>query len=367
MTELEALVALNMAGDIGSVRLKKLLDFFGKPQNIFSASHEKLTQVSDITEKIAEQIRDLKEEEVSREITQAERSGLAIITQDHEDYPNNLRNIFDPPIVLYVKGKLKESDRLAIAVVGSRRASFYGLSQAEKFACGLSAQGFTIISGLARGVDTAAHRGALKTPGARTISVIGSGFNHIYPPENRKLAEEVSNTGAVISEFPLDYPPLPRNFPRRNRIISGLSLGVLVVEAARNSGALITADFALEQGREVFALPGEVGMNTSWGTNGLIKQGAKLVTSIEDILEEFNLYAPAPRLPESMLKGFAEENLSPEESLVYDFISREPVLLDELIEKTDFGIAQASDIILKLQMKKLIKELPGKQFVRNDP
>ncbi len=213
---------------------------------------------------------------------------LNVLTRQDDEYPQNLKNILYPPIVLYVKGRLKPQDCNSIAIVGSRLASFYGLSCAEKLAGELANYGLTVVSGMARGIDTASHRGALKQNG-RTIAVIGSGFNRIYPPENKGLCEEIAGSGAVISEFPIDTPPEKENFPRRNRIISGLSLGVVVVEAARNSGALITADFALEQGREVFALPGKVDSSTSFGTNELIKQGAKLVSCVDDIIEEFAL------------------------------------------------------------------------------
>lgn len=288
MTEVEALVSLNMVGEIGTIRLKRLLAYFGQPENILKAPQEKLTVVFGIGEKIAQKIHALKKENLEKEFALVKKLGLKIITQDDQVYPENLKNIYDPPMLLYVKGELKPEDKLSMAIVGSRRASFYGLSCAEKFASDLAGKGITIVSGMARGIDSYAHKGALKA-GGRTIAVIGSGFNNIYPPENKKLAEEIAKCGAVISEFPLDMLPKKENFPRRNRIISGLSLGVLVVEAARNSGALITADFALEQGREVFALPGKVDSNTSFGTNGLIKQGAKLVSGVDDILEELQI------------------------------------------------------------------------------
>lgn len=286
MNRLEAFIALNLISDIGSVRLGKLLNFFGQPQNIFKASYENLLKIEGIGEKIAGQICGFKKEAVDRELILIRKQGLGILTLENSDYPRNLKNIPGAPILLYVKGGLKEEDNSSIAIVGSRRASFYGLSCAQKFAADLSAQGLTIVSGMARGIDTYAHQGALSGNG-RTIAVMGSGFNHIYPSENKELAEEISKNGAVVSEFPMDMRPLAQNFPRRNRIISGLSSGVLVVEAARNSGALITADFALEQGRDVFALPGKIDSRTSWGANELIKDGAKLVSSVSDIMEEF--------------------------------------------------------------------------------
>ncbi|MDI6606577.1 MAG: DNA-processing protein DprA, partial [Candidatus Omnitrophota bacterium] len=237
------------------------------------------------------------------------------------------------------------------------------LTSAEKFGAILAAKGITVVSGMARGIDSYAHKGALRRAG-RTIAVMGSGFNHIYPEENARLAEEISKSGAVVSEFPMDMLPLRQNFPRRNRIISGLSMGVLVVEAARNSGALITADFALEQGREVFALPGKVDSATSCGTNGLIKQGAKLVSSVEDILEEFVIPCALKNKDDS-LKPALKSGMPQEENRVYSLISDAPIEMDTLTEKTNMDIPKISGILLKLQINKLIKQLPGKQFIRN--
>jgi DNA processing protein len=358
MTKLEALVGLNLTYDIGTIRLNKLLEYFGRPQDILNAPAHKLSSVYGIGQNISQGIKAIQQKDIDREFTAAEKLGIKIITQDDVDYPLNLKNIPDPPIVLYVKGELKKEDNLSIAVVGSRRASFYGLSSAQNFAAELSAAGFTIISGMARGIDTAAHQGALKRHG-RTIAVMGSGFRHIYPAENKKLAEEISRTGAVVSEFPIDAGPLKANFPRRNRVISGLSLGVLVVEAARNSGALITADFALEQGREVFALPGKVDSVNSFGTNELIKQGAKLVSCADDILEEFN-FCVSPKTA----KRQAGAGLAAQELFLYESLSPEPLPLDEIIEKTKLDIPAISSMLLKLQMMKLVRQLPGKQFVR---
>jgi DNA processing protein len=367
MTQFEALVSLNMVLDIGSIRLKKLLEFFGKPENILKASAEKLISVSGIGEKIAQQVTSLKKEDLDRELTLAKKYGLKILTPEDKDYPENLKNIYDPPIVLYVKGELKPEDNFSLAIVGSRRASFYGLTNAQKFAADLSAKGFTIISGMARGIDTYAHRGALKQ-GGRTVAVMGSGFNHIYPEENRKLAEEISKSGAVISEFPIFTLPLKQNFPQRNRVISGLSLGVLVAEAAKNSGALITADFALEQGREVFALPGKVDSLNSFGTNGLIKQGAKLVSCVDDIIEELNLNISnniEPKTKENENRDKQSSDLSIDECALYNSIVGEPMCLDELLEKTHLASSSALELLLRLQAKRLIKQLPGQQFARN--
>jgi len=362
MTRLEALVGLNLVLDIGSIRLGRLLEFFGTPEDILKASRQSLTQVFGIGDVIAGKIASIKAEDIEREIILAKKLGLRIMTGDDADYPKNLKEITGPPIVLYIKGEVKEEDAFGIGIVGSRRASYYGLSCAEKFASELSRRGVTVISGMARGVDTSAHRGALKA-GGRTIAVIGSGFNDIYPKENRKLADEIASSGAVVSEFPVNTAPLKQNFPRRNRLISGLSRGILVAEAARNSGALITADFALEQGREVFALPGKIDSTTSSGTNGLIKQGAKLVSCVDDVLEEFYPVSSTGR-SETRASFVGGPELEGEEAAVYSQVCGDSVLLDDLAGKTNLDIPRISVILLGLQLKGLVKQLPGKQFIR---
>lgn len=281
-----------------------------------------------------------------------------------KDYPTNLRYIYDPPLMLYVKGEIIPEDNVAIAIVGSRRATYYGLQNATKLAYELAAKGITIISGLARGVDSAAHRGALEAEG-RTIAVLGSGLNIIYPRENERLAQNISQNGAVISEFALDTPPHRGNFPRRNRIISGLSLGVVVIEAARKSGALITANCALEQGREVFALPGKIDSFTSRGTHDLIKDGAKLVESSEDIIEELEALkfcqAKETKAENKIKVGL---DLPEEERQIYTCLSSEPIHIDEIMCKVNLSYGKLLTSLLKLQHKKLVKELVGKMYVR---
>lgn len=294
------------------------------------------------------------------------------ITIEDKEYPKNLRTIYDPPGELYVNGTLMEQDETAVALVGSRRASQYGLEACEKLAYELALRGVTVVSGMARGIDSASHRGALKAKG-RTIAVLGSGHNNIYPPENKKLYEEIVKSGAVVTEFEDDMPPLPENFPQRNRIISGLSLGVVVVEAARNSGALITANFALEQGRDVFAVPGKISSHTSSGTNELIKDGARLVQSADDILEELSLAEIEPMRGEDkekrnedikrMSKAYIYNSLTDDERKVYKALSDEPQYIDEILNKADLNPSKASKILLNLELKNLIKELPGKQFI----
>jgi DNA processing protein len=361
MNVFESLVSLNLIPQVGSARLENLLKHFKAPENIFKASRRDL--IVACGEQIAESIAAFDPRRMENDLALAKKSGLRVITLFDQDYPQLLKEIPGPPIVLYISGRITADDNSGIGIVGSRCASFYGLRSAEKFAAELSGRGLTIVSGMARGVDTYAHAGALKVKG-RTIAVMGSGFSHIYPPENAGLAKKISESGAVISEFPMDTLPLAQNFPRRNRLISGLSLGVLITEAARNSGALITADFALEQGREVFALPGRIDSCGSTGVNALIKQGAKLVTCCEDILEELNLPAAIARKPED--RAIKEKTACPkEEEMVYDCISRQAITMDDLVEKTSKRYGQLASLILKLQFKKLIKELPGKQFVRN--
>jgi DNA processing protein len=371
MTRQEALISLNLVADIGSIRLGRLLEYFGTPQDILSAPREALMRVGAIGEKIAGRITAVRACDIERELSYARKAGVAIITRDDASYPVNLKQIPDPPIVLYVRGALKETDALSVAIVGSRRASVYGAECAGRFAGQLAECGITIVSGLARGIDTCAHRGALRRSG-RTIAVIGSGFNRMYPEENAELVEEICRKGAVISEFPFDTPPLRQNFPRRNRVISGLSLGVLVVEAARTSGALITAESALEQGREVFALPGKVDAPNSWGTNLLIKDGAKLVVCVEDILEEIGSALPQAPLPKAAGEDPAYVRHSHEESPdlngleqhVFGAVGSEATTVDEILERAHLDYATGAPILLGLQMKKIITQLPGHQFRR---
>jgi DNA processing protein len=297
------------------------------------------------------------------------------ITIEDVEYPKNLRNIHSPPKQLYVNGALLESDETAVAIVGSRRASHYGLETAERLGYELGLRGVTVVSGMARGIDSASHRGALKARG-RTIAVMGSGHGVIYPPENKKLYEEIANTGAVVTEYENDMEPLPNNFPARNRIISGLSLGVVVAEAARNSGALITSDFAAEQGRTVFAVPGKVSSGTSSGANELIKDGACLVQSVDDIIEELNLVEMLPVVGSrkeaiddrisKKTKAYIYNSLTDDERKVYKLLSDEPVYIDDLFEKSGLEHAKASKALLNLELKKLIRELPGKQFIRKE-
>jgi DNA processing protein len=297
------------------------------------------------------------------------------ITIGDAEYPKNLRNIYNFPKQLYVNGTLLESDDMAVAIVGSRRATIYGIETAEKLGFELAAKGVTVVSGMAVGIDSAAHRGSLRAKG-RTIAVMGSGHNSIYPPQNRKLYEEIAAAGAVVTEYEDDMEPLPYNFPARNRIISGLSLGVVVVEAARNSGALITADFAAEQGRTVFAVPGKVSSATSSGANELIKDGARLVQTADDIMEELNI--TEIKLPDETKKADIENDiagktkayiynsLTEPERKVYKILNNEPLYIDDIFRKTGLEQTKVSKVLLDLEMKKLIKELPGKQFVRKD-
>ena len=285
MEDREYLIALNMVEGLGSIRITKLLNGFNSAEDIFRSGESRLQSIAGIGRELSLRIRSFNIKALKEELELSKKENIKIISILDEDYPEDLKNIPDAPIILYVKGVLDNSG-LNIAVIGSRKASSYGLLTAERLSGQLASLGVTIISGMARGIDSAAHKGALKA-GGRTVAVLGSGLLNIYPPENVELAKQITGNGAVISEFPLKTSPLRENFPRRNRIISGLSKGVIVVEAALRSGALITADLALDQGRDVFAVPGEVGSPTSCGTNYLIKQGAKLVDSAEDILEEY--------------------------------------------------------------------------------
>jgi DNA processing protein len=297
------------------------------------------------------------------------------ISINDAEYPKILKKIHSPPKALYINGSFKEEDDFAVAIVGSRRASRYGIEMGEKLGYDLALRGVTVVSGMARGIDSAAHRGALTAKG-RTIAVMGSGHGHIYPPENKELYKKIAESGAVMSEFENDVSPLPRNFPIRNRIISGLALGIVIVEAAKNSGALITADFALEQGREVFAVPGKISSVTSEGTHELIKNGAKLVQGVEDIMEELSLREIEPMAgkerdikEEKISKKTARyvyNSLTDDERKVYKILSDEPSYIDDVVRESGIESRLASKVLLALELKRLIKELPGKQFIKTE-
>jgi DNA processing protein len=297
------------------------------------------------------------------------------ISINDAEYPKILKKIHSPPKALYINGSFKEEDDFAVAIVGSRRASRYGIEMGEKLGYDLALRGVTVVSGMARGIDSAAHRGALTAKG-RTIAVMGSGHGHIYPPENKELYKKIAESGAVMSEFENDVSPLPRNFPIRNRIISGLALGIVIVEAAKNSGALITADFALEQGREVFAVPGRISSITSEGTHELIKDGAKLVQGVEDIMEELSLREIEPMAgkerdikEEKISKKTARyvyNSLTDDERKVYKILSDEPSYIDDVVRESGIESRLASKVLLALELKRLIKELPGKQFIKTE-
>ena len=361
-SDLNYRVILNMIPGMGSMRTKRLLNRFGSFEKILSASREELEKVEGIGSEFAARIAGWKETvDIQKELELAKKYGAGILTLDDEKYPPRLKEIYDPPVVLYVRGEIIPGDEKAIAIVGTRRPSFYGRMITEDLSKKLAMRDFTIVSGLARGIDSAAHRGALAVKG-RTIAVLGCGIDKVYPPENARLMKEVMSSGAVISEFPFGTKPDRGNFPRRNRIISGLSLGVIVVEAAKRSGSLITASCALEQGREVFAVPGKVDSPTSYGTHSLIKEGAKLVQDVDDIIEELGMQME-DSLCEKETKGGVCHELAGDERKVYELLSSDPCHVDVICNRADMPASKVSSILMMLEVKGLVEQLPGKQFV----
>jgi DNA processing protein len=370
-------IALNMTPGVGPRASAKLLERFGSAEAVFGATRAELESLRLRPEAI-ESIRAREFfEKAEEEIERARSMGVEILLLDDGAYPSLLREIFDPPITLYVKGAWSEClENACVAMVGSRRSSTYGQNTATMLARDLAQKGVTIISGLARGIDAAAHRGALEA-GGRTLAVMGTGLDQVYPRDHRKLADEIlAGGGALVSEFPLATPPAPQNFPYRNRVISGLSLGVVVVEAAENSGSLITARLAMEQNREVFAVPGNITSRNSFGTNYLIKgAGAKLVQQWQDVAAELppevaaNLLPPETKKKEE--KGLVEqlslvpEDLSATEHTVWRLLSTDdPAHIDALLETSKLSVPDLTGALLGLEMRDLIKQLPGKCFVR---
>jgi DNA processing protein len=361
----EVLVALNMVEGIGVVLYRRLLQAFWSLQELPKLSTRALQTIRGIGPTLADDFTDIiSRGRHLRELEFASKNGVRIVPYSAEEYPRLLKAVFDHPLVLYVKGKLPAASVPCVAVVGCRRPTFYGQHEAEKLSYALAARGVGVVSGLARGIDTSAHTGALKAKGL-TYAVLGGGLLKVYPAENRKLFDRICEKGACVSEVPLNSPPNARTFPRRNRIVSGMSLGVVVVEAGTRSGALITADWALEQNREVFAVPGKIDSPQSVGCHNLIKRGAKLVQDLEDVLEELGHYgkalAPTPREKGGETKP---PGLSPAEELLLSLLSSDPAPIDALISESQLTPATVSAKLLSLELKKLVKQLPGKNFVR---
>jgi len=383
-TDLKYWLALKSIEGVGNIGFKSLLDAFGSPRGVFHASFHTLTFVPGIGRKTAAHIKDFHNwRKIEEEIEHVKNNDAQIITYQDPLYPKRLLNIYDFPVFLYVKGSLKEDD-INIAVVGSRLASTYGKFSTERLCRELVLKGITVVSGLARGIDASAHRGAL-AGGGRTIAVLGCGLDVVYPSENEKIFKEIASHGAIITEFPCGTPPNAPNFPARNRIISGVSLGVVVVEANEKSGSLITARLALEQGREVFAVPGTIDSAGSRGTHKLIKQGAKLIENVDDILDEIlpqvektekTGTAPisqrnkgaAPHFPDSREKEnerntnvFGE--LTDGEKSIVKVLSSQAADVDSIITATGLKSQDALNILLTLELRGIIKQLPGKKYI----
>lgn len=362
-------LALSKVGGVGPMIFLRLLQKFGSPREVFQASYQSLTQLDRVGPALAQAIVEFsKQEEVLRELERLDRLKIRMVLYNTPDYPPQLANIPDPPPILFVKGQILPQDQAAVAIVGSRAASQQGLAVTRRLARELAGAGITVVSGMARGIDSEAHRGAL-AGGGRTIAVLGCGPNVIYPPENRELFSRITEQGAVVSEYSLDVKPDAVHFPSRNRIISGLCLGVTVVEAAPQSGSLITARLALEQGREVFAVPGHVDSMRSRGTNRLIREGARLVETAQDILEELRpaLEGWIRPKPEPSVEGLQDKkDLSTEEEKILGMLEEEEQIhIDVLILKSGFPPSKISSLLLQMELKGLVRQLPGKRFVRS--
>ena len=375
--EIDRWIRLIRADGVGPVTFGKLLKHFSTVDRALGASVSELAKVEGIGYKTAEQIARSRDTfDTEKELAMAEKLGVWIVNLADSRYPASLKQIYDPPPVLYVKGTLERSDNLAIGIVGSRRCSRYGAEQSSRFGYMLASGGFTIISGMARGIDSAAHRGAVRAKG-RTIAVQGCGLGKVFPPENDKLCEVIAQSGACVSELGLEIEPLAENFPPRNRIIAGLSMAVIVVEAAARSGALITAKSAVDYNREVMAVPGKIDSPLSFGAHRLIKDGAKLVDSVDDVTEALGYIGhgikehvstaakDARKDVEAPLFDAAGLNLSENERAVYDCLDSEPVHIEDIIAQAGLGAGAINAGLISLRLKGLIKQLPGNVFVKS--
>ena len=368
--EQRALIGLSLVSGVGPQRLRALLAAFDAPSEVFRASRSALTTVDGIGDQTAEAILTFDDRAaVEQEMGRAEELGATLVSPWDDRFPDRLREIYDPPGFLWMRGTLPATDAPMVTVVGTRRCTDYGRAQAHHFGAELVRRGFTVVSGLAYGIDAAAHKGALDA-GGRTLAVLGSGVGRIYPQKHTALAERIAENGAVLSEYALDAEPDASNFPERNRILSGLSLGTLVVESYSEGGALITARLAVEQNREVFAVPGAITKDSSLGTNRLIQRGhAKLIVDLDDLLEELpDVTVEAPEEVDADTVSSRPDpavELSGDAETLYSALADTPVHIDELCEQTGLDPATALPTLLKLEFKGLVRQLAGKQFRRS--
>ena len=360
-----AWLSLYMIPGLGNAVLKRLIETFGDPETIFRVHTTELLRVEGVRRDIAGKIVSRAyDKEAEGQIRKAEQCGARILVYTDPDYPAYLREIHNPPMILFVKGKEIPLDKTFIGVVGSRNPTHYGRNAAEKIAMGLAVRGAGVVSGLARGIDAAAHQGCLMGDGF-TVGVLGTGIDVVYPESNSGLFRRVEEKGAIVSEFPAGTPPEPRNFPIRNRIISGLTRGTVVVEATRNSGSLITASLALEQGRDVFAVPGSIDSFKSTGSHFLIKQGAKLIENADDILAEFGFVGrgvvgrSAPKNHDGTPRDMDES-----ERKIYEIIGDYPVHIDDIVRLGNMDAGRVAGILMKMELEGMVRQLPGRMFVR---
>jgi len=366
--DIKSLLILNSIPSLGPIRIRKLIEHFGSAYNVLSSSVEEISEVEGIGPNIANTIKIFKDKiEPERELEILEKEDIKIIIYEDKDYPPMLRHLPDAPVILYVKGKLLPQDSISVAVVGTRKPTSYGRLVVEELIKELSKYNLTIVSGLAYGIDALAHEFAIKN-GLRTIAVLGNGLGVCYPAANKKLQLKIPSYGALISEFPYKFTPTKTSFPQRNRIIAALSLGTVVIEADMQSGAIITAKFALDLGKDVFAVPGSIFSKQSRGTNYLIKTGAKIVTSAEDIIEEIHQLANLVKdkvLHKSVEEEAVDVKLSKESEYVLEIIKSEPngIHIDKLQTIANMDISKLMNVIFELELNSKIKELPGKIYI----
>ena len=384
----KSLIHLNLISGIGNHTIRRLLAAFGSAEKSIAATSAELAQIDGLTPDVRQQLIDGRSRApLAQELELIEQHQCHIVTINDDTYPPLLKQIDDPPVLLYIIGDFPLQHTLSIAIVGSRSPTEYGKTTSQQLSYQLAERGITIVSGFARGIDTCVHRGALEANG-RTIAVFGCGLSIIYPETNRALAAEIIESGALISEFPMTVPPRGKNFPRRNRVISGLTLGTLVVEASERSGSLITARHAAEQGREVFAIPGQIFSNVSRGTHSLINQGATLINSVDDLLDALpqnytqilggeSLEPPSAKQPDKIARPQSVEkrstptpqpkanlNLTPDEQTVLSAMGAASVHIDEITRVTQLPIGKVSSLLVMLELKGIVQQLPGKQFVK---